>query len=147
MPVKQTGIFQEGFNAATNQFNLCPSNGIKQRVFQLCDPAKIFRPIVAAVGINMICYISVSDRFSVVCRTNNTVDTLLTDKHISCIWIELAESPFLIPLSKLAIILTLAIYGAVVTNIVTTAFVLANLLVGKDIDDILLHRGLIDDEF
>lgn len=140
MPIKQTGIFQEGFNVATNQFNLCPSNGIKKRVFQLCDPAKIFRPIVAAVGINMICYISVSDRFSVVCRTNNTVDSLLTDEHISCIWIELAESPFLIPLSTFAIILTLAIYCTIVTNIVTTAFVLANLLVGKNMDTILFHR-------
>lgn len=103
--------------------------------------------IVAAIRINMVSNIPDPDWYSVVCRTNNTVDTLLTDEHISCIWIELTKGPFLVPLAMLAILLALAIYGTIVTNIVTTAFVLANLLVGKDIDDILLHRRLIDAEF
>ena len=74
----------------------------------------------------MVGYIPIPNRFAVVSRADDSMNTFLTDKHITRVRVEFTESPFLVPFAKLSVFLALTIYGPIVTNIIAAAFVFAD---------------------
>ncbi len=132
--IEQTWILKKGFNGTAYEFNFGTRDGIIEGVFQFCHPTKVFWAIVASVSIDMVGYIPIPNRFTVVSRADDSMNTFLPDKHITRAWVEFAESPFLIPFARLSIFLASTIHGTIVANIIAAAFVKAGLLFCKNID-------------
>ena len=124
--IEEAWILKERFDGPANQLDLCASDWIVECVLKFRHPAKVFWAIVTSININMVSYIPIPNRFAMVSRADDSMNTFLPDEHITRVRVEFAESPLLVPFARLSIFLALTIHGPIVANIIAAAFVFAD---------------------